>query len=220
MTLPREEVVAGMLLELEAFEALVRSLDAADLAAPSRCGDWSAGDVAGHVIGQIADVTAGRFDGLGTPEVTQRQVEERRGRSGAELGDELAAASKVAADLLGVFDDDAWNGPSPSGTGTLGAGVEALWYDAYLHADDIRAAVGRPMAAGPGIRAAVSHLSDVLTDQEHAPLVLALEGVEEFTVSGGGDRRITGDAMEFVYVATGRADPGPFGLDETVNVYR
>jgi len=220
MTLPREDVIAGLPAELEDFEQLVRSLDAAELATPSRCGGWSAGDVAAHVIGQIADVTAGRFDGLGTPEVTQRQVDERRGRSAAELADELALATKSAGDLLVVFDDDAWSGPSPAGTGTLGAGVEALWYDAFLHADDIRAAIGRPSGPPRGVPVAISHLCDVLTEQGHAPMTLAFDGVPEFTVSGGGDSRITGDAMEFVYVATGRADPSTLGLDETVNVYR
>jgi uncharacterized protein (TIGR03083 family) len=220
MTLPREEVAAGVVSELGDFEALVRSLDAADLRTPTRCVGWDAGDVAAHVIGQISDVTAGRFDGLGTPEVTARQVAERRGRTSAELGDELAATTTAARDLLALFDDAAWNGPSPAGGGTLGAGVEALWFDAYLHADDIRAAVGRPTQVGPGIRASISHLGDVLTDQGHDPLVLQFEGIEMFTVSGGSDRSVTGDAMEFVLVATGRADPTAFGLDERVNVYR
>jgi uncharacterized protein (TIGR03083 family) len=220
MTLPREDVVDGMTAELGDFEELVRSLDAAEMGRPSRCEGWSAGDVAAHVIGQISDVTAGRFDGLGTPEVTRRQVEERRGRSGAELGDELASTAKAARDLLAVFDDATWNGPSPAGTGTLGAGVEALWFDAYLHADDIRAAVGRPTQAGPGIRASISHLGDQLTEQGHTPITLDLDGLEEFSVSGGGRRRVTGDPMEFVLVATGRADPARLGLDETVNVYR
>ena len=117
----------------------MRSLDEIEWKAPSRCGDWTAGDVAGHVIGQLADVAAGRFDGLGTPEVTARQVDERRGRTPAELADELAAVSPVADAILGTFDDAAWTGPGPAGGATLGDGVEALWFDASLHADDIRA---------------------------------------------------------------------------------
>src|SRR4249919_338663 len=138
MTLPREEVVQGLLAEFADFEALVRSLDESELAAPSRGTGWCAGDVAGHVIGQTVDITAGRFDGLGTPEVTARQVGERRGGTPAELADELAAATKIAPDILASFDDAAWMGPSPSGPGTLGDGVESLWLDAWLHADDIR----------------------------------------------------------------------------------
>ena len=97
MTLRREVVVPGLINELGQFEVLVRSLDETEWKAPSRCGDWSAGDVAGHVIGQLADVAAGRFEGLGTPEVTARQVEERRGRTPAELADELGEVTVVAA---------------------------------------------------------------------------------------------------------------------------
>jgi uncharacterized protein (TIGR03083 family) len=120
VTLPREEVVPGTLAEFEAFEELVRSLDAAELGTATRCCGWSAGDVAAHVIGQLADITAGNFDGLGSPEVTERQVVERRGRSAAELADEMAGARATAVVILDTFDEAAWSGPSPTGGGTLG----------------------------------------------------------------------------------------------------
>jgi uncharacterized protein (TIGR03083 family) len=219
VTLPRGVVVPGLIDELGRFEELVRSLDETEWKAPSRCGGWSAGDVAGHVVGQLADVAAGRFDGLGTPEVTARQVEERRGRTPGELADELAATATVADAILGTFDDAAWAGPGPAGGATLGDGVEALWFDASLHADDIRDAVGRSSDMSSGVRVAISHLAQVLTDQGYEPSTLALDGVEEFAVAGGG-ATITGEPVQFILVATGRADPAPLGLDETINVYR
>ena len=40
-----------------------------------------------------------------------------------------------------------------------------------------------------------------------------------FTVGGGGPT-LTGDALAFVLVGTGRADPSSLGLDDTVNIYR
>ncbi len=202
MTLPREEVVAGLLDELGRFEALVRSLDATEWQAPSRCGGWSAGDVAAHVIGQLATSPGAASTGLGTPEVTARQVEERRGRTPVELADELAAATGVAAAILDTFDDAAWAGPGPAGGSTLGDGVEALWFDASLHADDIRDAVGRESELGSGVKVAVSHLAQVLTDQGYAPATLALDGLDAFPVSGGGPA-ITGLRRPFVLVATG-----------------
>jgi uncharacterized protein (TIGR03083 family) len=219
VTLPREEVVPGTLAEFEAFEELVRSLDASELGAASRCTGWSAGDVAAHVIGQLADSTAGNFDGLGSPEVTERQVVERRGRSAAELADEMAGARATAVVILDTFDEAAWSGPSPTGGGTLGDGVESLWFDAAMHADDIRDAIGRPGDLSSAVRPSVSHIAQQLTDQGHAPVTLALDGIEEFPVSGGG-RPVTGSAEEFVRVACGRGDPAVFGLDETVNIYR
>jgi uncharacterized protein (TIGR03083 family) len=218
VTLPREEVVPAVLNELVEFEALVRSLDAAEWQAPSRCGDWTAGDVAGHVIGQLSDVVDGRLDGLGMPAVTARQVEERRGRTPEQLADELAESTKLAAVMLGSFDDAAWQAPGPTGA-SLGDDVEALACDASVHADDIRAAVGREPEMSAGIRVAVSHLAQVLTDQGYTPTTLALNGVDEFAVSGGGPA-ITGEPVQFVLVATGRAAPEPLGVDETINVYR
>jgi uncharacterized protein (TIGR03083 family) len=218
VTLRRDEVVPALIAELGEFEALVRSLDEIEWKAPSRCDDWTAGDVAGHVIGQLADITAGRFDGLGTPEVTARQVEERRGRTPAELADELAQVSIVADALLGSFDEAAWNGPGPAGRSTLGDRVEALSCDTTVHADDIRAAAGRTTDM-TGTRIAVSHLAQVLTEHGHAPATLKLDGLEPFAVAGGGPA-ITGTPEQFVLVATGRMAPESLGLDATINVFR
>jgi uncharacterized protein (TIGR03083 family) len=224
MALPRIDVVSGITTELESFSVLLRSLSPTELARPSRCAGWTAGDVAGHVVGQLADVVALRLDGLGTPEATERQAAERRGRTGDELADELDGAAKQAADLLAAFDDDAWNGPAPGGVnGTLGFGVEALWFDGVVHADDILHAVGRPSPpSGPGLRAAVSHVAGVLGDQGYGPAVIALDGVEEFPVGtpGAGAARITGDPFRFVLAATGRIPAGNVGLDPAVNIYR
>jgi uncharacterized protein (TIGR03083 family) len=221
MALPKDQVTRGLLSELEAFEALVRSIDESELAAPSRCAGWSTGDVAAHVIGGMTDVANLRLEGLGTPEVTERQVVERRGLSPAQLADELAAGVKLAADLLAAFDDTAWAGPAPGGFDfTLGEGVEALWADAFVHADDIRSAIGRPSEPGEGLLASVSHVADVLTRQGWGPATLALEGLPEFAVGDGSGRRVTGRPLDFVLAATGRSDPSALGLDETVNIYR
>jgi hypothetical protein len=98
--------------------------------------------------------------------------------------------------------------------------VETLWYDTFVHADDIRAAIGRPSVSGPGAAASVSHLADALTDREWGPATIRLDGLDDFPVRGGGDPVITGDAMDFILAATGRLAPENIGLDQTVNVYR
>lgn len=220
MTLAREVVVPSMLAEYRAFAELLRGLSAEEWATPTRCAGWRVADVAAHVGAQLTDVVNLRLDGLGTPEVTARQVDERRGRTPAELADEVDAGTKVAGDLGAAFDDAAWAGPVPGGgTGTLGFGIEALWFDTYLHADDIRAALGRPSERG-GIVVSLSHIAQVLTDQGWGPAVLRLDGYEDFPVSGGGGRTVAGDGLAFVLAATGRGDPAAFGLDDTVNIYR
>jgi uncharacterized protein (TIGR03083 family) len=220
MTLPRDEVTAGLLDELSDFEKLVRSLDDQQWSTPSRCEGWTVGDVAGHVIGSMSDVVNGRLDGLGTPEVTEREVAERRGRTPAQLADECAEVREAAQGLLAAFDEDAWQAPAPGGyVGTLGDGVEALWYDTYLHADDMRSVLGQPpQRTTAGDKASVSHLATELTKRGWQPTTLAFDGLPEFEVSGGGTR-IEGDAFPFILAATGRADASALGFDSSVNVY-
>ena len=196
MALPRSTVSDGLLDELDRFEGLLRELTATEWATPTRCDGWAVADVAGHTVGSMADVVAGRFEGLGTPEVTAREVDERRGRTPTELADECTEVRKAAAGILALFDETAWNGAAPGGyDGTLGDGVEALWYDTFLHADDIRHALGRPSDLGPGLAGSVSHLRHELAGQGWTGVVPE-DGSE---------------AMEFILVATGRTPGGQPG---------
>jgi hypothetical protein len=154
--------------------------------------------VARHVVGTFADVIAGKVDGLGSPEVTAREVAERAGRSPAELADECAEVRKAVAGMLPLFDDAAWAGDSPgSYEGTLGDGVEALWYDTWLHADDIRDAIGRPTETGTGLAGGVSHVAFELRKRGWT-----------------GDVPAEGQ-MDWILAATGRAETPP-GL---INIY-
>lgn len=148
---------------MEAFGTLVRSLGDEEWAAPSRCEGWTVADVAAHVISTVTDITEGRLEGLGSPEVTARQVEERRGRRPVELAEEVDRGRKGAADLLAAFPEEAWSQPSPGGFDfSLRDGVEAIWYDTYVHGDDVREAIGRPSVGGPGLRASVHHVALLL----------------------------------------------------------
>jgi uncharacterized protein (TIGR03083 family) len=228
VVLPRDDVAKGFTEELIRFEELIRSLDDREWEGSSRCEGWRVADIAAHVTGTLADITTGRFDGLGTPEGTARAVDQRRGRTPGEIADELRGVAKLGADILAAIDETGWNGPAPGGlAGTTGEGVEALWYDAYLHGEDIRAAIGRPSTISDGLRASLSHVATILERDGWGPATLAFPPYGEFTVNGGGEgaaavggRRIDGDALEFVLAATGRSDPAALGLDDTVNIYR
>jgi uncharacterized protein (TIGR03083 family) len=218
-TLHRAETSAGFLAELDAFRELIEPLDDVALDTASRCAGWTVRDVAGHMVGQMTDVVEGRLDGLGSPEVTERQAKERAGRSGRELAAELAESRARTADMLALFDDATWNGPVASDfPGTIGDGILALYFDAYLHGDDIRAALGMPSTRGEGVRASVHHVADVLQDSSWGPATLALDGIEVIDIRGGGEK-VTGDPLAFVLASTGRADPSTLGLDESVNIY-
>jgi uncharacterized protein (TIGR03083 family) len=219
MTLSRTEVTPGLITELEAFGALLASLDDKAWVASTRCEGWSVADTSSHVVGSVADVVAGRLEGLGSPEVTAREVAERRGRSAADLAQELSEVTKLAGELAAAFDDAAWEMPAPGGyEGTLGQGVEAIWYDTYLHAEDVRAALGLPAERGPGLRAAMHHVASELEKIGWGPATLAFEGIEPVPVGGGGPEH-RGDALQFVLVATGREKPSVLGPDAPDNIY-
>jgi uncharacterized protein (TIGR03083 family) len=191
MALSRTDISDGLVSELGTFEQLVRSLSPDELDMPSRCEGWTVGDVARHTIGSLADATSGRLDGLGSPEVTAREVAERAGHTAQQLADECAGITKAVIGLMSVFDDTSWEAPAGGGfDGTLGRGVEALWYDTWLHGDDIRSAIGRPTQLGDGLRAALSHVELELDKRGWTGTVPALDDP---------------DALPFILAATGRA---------------
>ena len=222
MRLRRAEVVEGYPAELERFGELLGSLTDEDWRADTRCEGWTVGDVAAHVTGTLAAIVDGRTKELADPDHVARQVTDRRSQSRDEVVDEFAKVTASTRLLLDAFDDESWAGPTPGGVApSVGEGVEALWYDTYVHAEDIRVALGRHSERPrDSIRVSVAHLADILEGQVWGPATLAFDGIEEFTVGDGAGPRITGDPYEFITVATGRADPSTIGLDEKVNVYR
>jgi uncharacterized protein (TIGR03083 family) len=211
-----------MITEYGEFADLLDSLSAEQWETGSRCSGWRVADVAAHVVGQLSDVAAFRLDGLGTPEVVSRQADERRGSAAGELADELRGATKTAAELAQGFDDDDYAAEGPQGNGqTLGFGLESLWFDTYLHADDIRAAFGQSNTSKAGLAPSVSHIAQILSDRQWSPATIRLTGMEEFLVGRGDEEKvITGDPLQFIQVSTGRADPATMGLDPTVNIFR
>lgn len=220
MTLDRETVINGTEHELRAFASLIAHLTSEEWNTPTRCAGWAVADVAGHVVGTVADIAAGRFVEAAAPTAPDRQVAERRGRPPAELAAELETAGQALAALSAALDDGAWAGPAPADIpGTLGFAAEGIWYDAYVHAEDILDALGRPSIRGAGLRAAVSHLAGLLTERGWGPATLRLDGLEPFNVGEDGPD-ISGDPLTFVLVATGRAHPIEMGLGPaTINVY-
>ena len=171
-------------------------------------------DVAGHVVGLAEDVAKG-VPGSRNAEEEAATV---RGDSPAQAAARLRTALDTIRLLLDSLDDEMWNGPSGVPDLSFGRGVLTLWYDAYVHADDIRAALGANSVRGAGLAASVEYLAGELTTNGWGPATLALDGVPRHDVGDGG-REVTGDALQFVLVATGRADPATIGLEPGVSIY-
>jgi hypothetical protein len=142
-----------------------------------------------------------------------------RGHTPAELAKQLHESRDVLATFIGGLDDAAWEGASPVPEMSLARGVLGLCFDTYVHADDVRAALGRAPDRGDGLSAAVAFLVHTLTVDGWGPATLKLDGMTPRDIGAGG-RLVTGDPHEFVLVATGRADPAPLGVDASINVYR
>jgi uncharacterized protein (TIGR03083 family) len=212
--LERTDVARGAIDEYAAFAALIDSLNTKDWDAPTRCAGFLVRDVAGHVVGLAEDVVRG-VPGSRNAEEEAASV---RGDSPAEVAARLRAAIASIQPLLDALDDDMWNGPSGVPDLSFGRGVLTLWYDAFVHADDIRAAIGRGWEHGPGLAASVEYLAGELTRHGWGPATLALDGMPRHDVSDGG-REISGDPMQFVLVATGRAEPATMGLDPGISIY-
>ncbi|HUI49128.1 MAG TPA: maleylpyruvate isomerase family mycothiol-dependent enzyme [Acidimicrobiia bacterium] len=213
-TSTRNYVSNGCLAEYDAFAALVEGLNESQWSSAARCAGWQARDVAGHVVGLAEDTAAGRPGSRNADE----EAASVRGESPAGAAARLRAAIGALRALLDVIDDDAWNGPSGVPDLTLGEGVLTLWYDTYVHADDIRDAIGEPSARGAGLDATIEYLAAQLTARGWRPATLVLDDVQPRDVSGGG-AEITGDALQFMLVATGRAEPETMGLEPGISIY-
>ena len=68
------------------------------------------------------------------------------------------------------------------------------------------------------VRVVLASLAGELTTRGWGSATLVLEGVRRHDVGDGG-REISGDAMQFVLVATGRAEPATMGLEPGVSIY-
>jgi uncharacterized protein (TIGR03083 family) len=213
-TLSRTHVSNGCLTQYEAFAELIEGLSDEEWNAAARCAGWQTRDVAGHVVGLAEDTAAGVPGSRNADEEAASVRHETPAGAAAHL---RTAIASVCA-LFDVVDDAAWDGPSGVPDLTLGEGVLTLWYDTYLHADDIRNAIGQPSERGDGLDATVAYLAGRLTAKGWGPATLALDGVGRQDVSGGGPE-ITGDALQFALVATGRAEAATMGLDPDVNIY-
>jgi uncharacterized protein (TIGR03083 family) len=214
--LARTQVIEGVLGEYDRFGELLAGMTPDQWTTATRCDSWEVRDVAGHVVGLASDVVAGTA-GKRTPE---DQARELRTATGAELAERLRDAAGQIGPLMDFIDDAAWAGPSPVDGLTMADAVHGLWFDTYVHADDIRQALGLPSDRGPGLGGSIAFLAYRLRQAGWGPARIALDGVPAFELGGGDGPRVEGDPLRFLLAGTGRTDPAEVGLDETVNIYR
>ncbi|MCV7258495.1 maleylpyruvate isomerase family mycothiol-dependent enzyme [Mycobacterium shimoidei] len=211
----RESTFTALLEEYRLFANLVASLDDSALHQPTRCVGWQVCDVAAHVVGQASDVISGT---AGT-RTADEQAAALRDEQPSALAEQLLAARDSVGQLAAVLDDTSWAGPSPIPDFTVGQGVHALVNDAYVHADDIRAALGQAFDPGPGLDASLDFVLGALSRDDQSATDPRIARVIGIPATDFAD--VTGIAAhDFLLVGTGRLDPNGFGLPETVNIFR
>ena len=145
MELSRTETIDGMRNEYLTFADLIAPLDTAGWQAKTRCDGFEVRDVAGHVIGLAEDVVKG-VPGSRTAEEEGVDIRVLTAAEAAQrLRDAVAGLEPLAEALA---DETVWASPSPVEGMTLGEGVLTLWYDTFVHVDDVRAALGQSRAEG------------------------------------------------------------------------
>jgi len=219
MELSRTETIDGMRNEYLTFADLIAPLDTAGWQAKTRCDGFEVRDVAGHVIGLAEDVVKG-VPGSRTAEEEGVDIRVLTAAEAAQrLRDAVAGLEPLAEALA---DETVWSSPSPVEGMTLGEGVLTLWYDTFVHVDDVRAALGQARAEGPGLNASLAYIEAELGRRGWGPAQIVLTDQDDALVIGdaGGDAPVFKvGAHDFVLVATGRADAAAQGLDADVNIY-
>jgi uncharacterized protein (TIGR03083 family) len=211
----RDRTFAGLLDEYRSFADLIGSLNASDWTRETRCTRWQVRDVAGHVVGQAVDTVSGLI-GTRTPD---DQAAALRGESPIALAAQLHTAMASMTRLATAFDDAVWSTPSPVPGLSLGQGVHALLNDAYVHGDDIRAALGLPFDAGAGLHASLDFVLGALRRDDAAAAEPAV--AQLLVVPSAHFSERTGIAVhDFLLAATGRSDPARLLLPDVLNIYR
>ncbi len=161
---------------------LVSPLSAAELDRPTpACPLWSVRDVLAHLVGASAVLAGAPNEGEpASPEWTQFQVEERRGRTVSELAAEWQQHRPAVSQL--PLSSRSWL---------------PILHDALSHEADIRGAIGAPLLPADALAAAWPLLTAAIT-RRLAPLGTVLLKLDEQLVPvGDGSPAVEVEATRF-----------------------
>ncbi|MBJ6639195.1 maleylpyruvate isomerase family mycothiol-dependent enzyme [Streptomyces sp. DHE7-1] len=198
----RDPELPGRLLnaEREVLIPLLRARADADFALPAAaCPGWTVRDVLAHCSAALTRVVEGRFEeGVFSPASNDRDIAERAGWTNARIVDELERAMAEAGPVIAK----------------AGGVLDAIALGEWVHAGDVREALGEPGAyAGGGLPDALALLAHVTREKEHLWLHADLDDLDEPLRLGAaaGDAppaRYIGDAPTLVRLYSGRPVSG------------
>ncbi|MFD8224581.1 maleylpyruvate isomerase family mycothiol-dependent enzyme [Streptomyces massasporeus] len=187
-------------IEREALIPLLRGRAGEDFARPvAACPGWTVRDVLAHCSAALSRVVEGRFEaGVFSPESNDRDIADRAGWSDTQIIDELERGLSEA-------------GPVIAGAGGK---LDRLALGEWVHAGDVREALGEPGAyGGAGLPDALALLARVTRERGHVAVHADLDDLDEPLRLGesGGERppgRFIGDGPTLVRLYAGRSVDG------------
>ncbi|MET9731326.1 maleylpyruvate isomerase family mycothiol-dependent enzyme [Streptomyces sp. NPDC006458] len=194
----RDPELPGLLLTVErdALIPLLRTLPEEDFARPApACPGWTVRDLLAHSSSALTRVVESRFEKDSfSPAANDRDIAERAGWSDQQVVDELERGMTEAGAVIA----------------RAGGVLDAVGLGEWVHAGDVRDALGRPGAyAGEGLPHALALLAGVTRHKAHVPLIADLDEADEPLLLGepSGERppaRYIGDAPTLVRLYAGR----------------
>ncbi|MFH9041710.1 maleylpyruvate isomerase family mycothiol-dependent enzyme [Streptomyces sp. NPDC017966] len=198
----RDPELPGRLLTVErdVLVPLLRGRAEEDFALPVvACPGWTVRDVLAHCSAAFTRVLERRFeDGVFSPESNERDIAERAGWTNARVVDELERGMTEAGPVIA----------------RAGGALDVLALGEWVHAGDVRVALGEPGAyAGAGLPYALTLLGQVTGRKGHLPLHADLDDADEPLRLGDatGERppaRYIGDGPTLVRLYAGRPVDG------------
>ncbi|MGW0293244.1 maleylpyruvate isomerase family mycothiol-dependent enzyme [Streptomyces tuirus] len=183
-------------IEREALIPLLRGRAGEDFARPvAACPGWTVRDVLAHSSAALSRVAEGRFEaGVFSPESNDRDIAERAGWSDAQIVDELERGLSEAGPVIAA----------------AGGKLDGLALGEWVHAGDVREALGEPGAyGGAGLPDALALLARITRERGHVAVHADLDDLDEPLRLGesGGERppgRFIGDGPTLVRLYAGR----------------
>ncbi|MFI5676566.1 maleylpyruvate isomerase family mycothiol-dependent enzyme [Streptomyces cellulosae] len=194
----RDPELPGRLLatERDTLVPLLRARPDQDFALPvAACPGWSVRDVLAHCSAVLTRVVESRFEkGVFSPESNERDIAERAEWPNARILDELERGMTGAGPVIAE----------------AGGALDMVGLGEWVHAGDVREALGEPGAyGGAGLPDALTLLVRRTVQEGHVPLQADLDDMDEPLRLGGvsGERtpaRFIGDAATLVRLYAGR----------------